>query len=308
MAARDEQASPTLAMALFAGWLIATAIWWALAFVPAGVGPDWVATAQRVCFGTLPNGLPDTWGWMSLTLGPASMLGVLLVVWGRALREGLSRAWSKPVGQAVLTSVAALVLIGVLGVGQRIAVGIQISRTSFEPDRNGALPQDWPMAELAVPDFSLVDAHGKTVTRQDLLGRPFVMTFAFGHCETICPVVVHTARDAVTGFDGDRAPRVVIVTLDPWRDTPSRLMHHLHHWKLPDDAVVLSGEVDAVNGLLDALEVARVRDEATGDLTHAPLIYVGDATGVIRYRFNNPSVRWVRDALDRLSEGMIPAG
>jgi hypothetical protein len=79
------------AAAAFAGWLAVTATWWALAFAPLPVPDAWLAAARAVCFGTLPNGLPDTWGWMLLVLGPLSMLAFLLAVWGREV--GSSGRW-----------------------------------------------------------------------------------------------------------------------------------------------------------------------------------------------------------------------
>ena len=56
---------------------------------------------------------------------------------------------------------------------------------------------------------------------QLLAGRPVVVTFAYAHCTTICPVIVSEvlgARDKLALHK----PVVLIVTLDPWRDTPAR--------------------------------------------------------------------------------------
>ena len=40
-----------------------------------------------------------------------------------------------------------------------------------------------------------------------------------------------------------------------------------------EDGFLLSGEVDAVNRVLDAWNVARQRDPQTEDVTHPPLVY-----------------------------------
>jgi cytochrome oxidase Cu insertion factor (SCO1/SenC/PrrC family) len=76
---------------------------------------------------------------------------------------------------------------------------------------------------------------------------------------------------------------VVVVTLDPWRDTPSRLPHLARHWKLGEDGFVLSGAVGEVTALLDRWQVARERDPRTGLVTHPPLVYVLGADGRIAY-------------------------
>jgi protein SCO1/2 len=131
----------------------------------------------------------------------------------------------------------------------------------------------------------LVDQDGREVSAADLAGRPAFVTFAFGHCTTLCPVVVQqvlAARDLVAEGNG-ALPTVAVVTLDPWRDTPSRLPHLAQRWDLPDDALVLSGEVDQVNAALDAWGVARERDPRTGDITHPALVFILDAEGSVRY-------------------------
>jgi cytochrome oxidase Cu insertion factor (SCO1/SenC/PrrC family) len=81
----------------------------------------------------------------------------------------------------------------------------------------------------------------------------------------------------------ERVPHVVVVTLDPWRDTPSRLPSLAKGFDLGADAYVLSGSVDEVNALLDRWNVARGRDEKTGEVAHPPLVYVLDAEGRIGY-------------------------
>src|SRR6267154_2682913 len=40
-----------------------------------------------------------------------------------------------------------------------------------------------------VEDFSLTEAHGQTVTKADLLGKPWVACFVFTRCVGPCPLV-----------------------------------------------------------------------------------------------------------------------
>jgi len=56
-----------------------------------------------------------------------------------------------------------------------------------------------------------------------------------------------------------------------------------HGYGLGADAFVLSGSVDEVNALLDRWNVARGRDEQTGEVAHPPLVYVLDAEGRIAF-------------------------
>ena len=117
----------------------------------------------------------------------------------------------------------------------------------------------------------------------------------------MCPALVAQAktvqRDARTR--GEVVPRLVIVTLDPWRDTPSRLPSLAESWQLGEDASVLSGDPDAVDAVLDAYQVPRERDATTGQVAHPALVYVLDARGTLAFA-SSGDARTLRALLARL--------
>jgi protein SCO1/2 len=104
----------------------------------------------------------------------------------------------------------------------------------------------------------------------------------YAHCATVCPAIVRDVIEAQRRLT-DRPPAVLIVTLDPWRDTPARLPAIAAAWGLTDGARVLSGEPDRVERALNAWRIPRVRNERTGDLSHPSLVYVIDSRGRIAY-------------------------
>ncbi len=75
----------------------------------------------------------------------------------------------------------------------------------------------------------------------------------------------------------------VVVTLDPWRDTPGRLPYLASKLGLEAGERLLGGEVEDVEAVLDRWEVPRRRDLRTGDIVHPPLVYVVDPAGRIAY-------------------------
>jgi protein SCO1/2 len=156
-----------------------------------------------------------------------------------------------------------------------------ISATPGGPSPDPGLPSTYPRLDRPAPDLGLVDQHGEVLELGALRGRPALVTFAFGHCESVCPAVVRQVLDARERSDA--APAVVVVTLDPWRDTPASLPRVARHWRVDEGAFLLSGEVGDVNRVLDAWNVARKRNESTGEVIHPPLVYVLDATGRIAY-------------------------
>ena len=94
--------TPRFALWAFVAWLAITLMWWALAFAPLPLPAEWLAAARSVCFGTLPNGLPEPWGWATLVASPLAMLGFLLAVWGGELRHALRRLAGGRLGRLAL--------------------------------------------------------------------------------------------------------------------------------------------------------------------------------------------------------------
>ena len=78
---------------------------------------------------------------------------------------------------------------------------------------------------------------------------------------------------------GSPAARIIVVTLDPWRDTPERLPALAREWGLDADDRVLSGSVADVERALDALGIGRQRIEQNGDIEHVGAAMILDARG-----------------------------
>ncbi len=267
--------------------LLASAAWWALALWPTSAdAPLWLERARKVCFNAASDGLPDASGWLLLVGQPVGMFAALVAVSGEALRQGIRRLASAGAGRAVLAGVGALVFAGLGSAGWRV-VAAGATPPWARAGAEAPLPDTYPRLDRPAPPLALMDQRGARVRLADLRGQPVLVTFAFGHCETVCPAVV---RDCVEAQDRLRrgaaesgAPRLLVVTLDPWRDTPSRLPRLAEHWQLASDAHVLSGPVDEVEAVLTGWNVTRQRDRTTGNVIHPPLVYVVDAEGRIAF-------------------------
>jgi len=259
--------------------LAITAGWWALALWPVDDAPAWLTLTRETCFGTAGTGLPDAGGWLVLVGQPLSMLLVLVAAWGRDVRAGLRAAMAGVAGQLAVGAAAALLLAGAMGVVVRVRVA---DAQPFASSRTEAIAGRLNRINDVAKPLALVDQRGRTVTLEQFRGRPVIVTFAYAHCETVCPLVVNDAlgaRDQLAGH----APVVLIVTLDPWRDTPSRLASIAERWGVTGDAHVLSGAPEQVERVLNAWRIPRARNERTGDLSHPSLVYVVGADGRIAY-------------------------
>lgn len=277
--------------AALGGVFVITAGWWALALWPTDAGSaEWLVRTREVCFGAPRGGLPDATGWGLMIGQPLMLLIMLRLVWGDALRMGFQALRGSIRGQALLAGGATLLFLGLLASAWRVADAVGVERgyqSLLEREAaawyDEATLEGWPRLNLTPPAMSLVDQRGGPFDLAEYRGRPVLVTFAFGHCATICPVVVKralAARDELPELE----VAVVVVTLDPWRDTPSRLPFIAQVWGVESQrSYVLSGEVDEVERVLDAWNVARRRDLRTGDIEHPALTYVLDREGKIAF-------------------------
>jgi len=270
-----------LALGALATILAITAAWWALALWPLAGVPAWLARTREVCFGAAPGGLPDAGGWILLIGEPVGLVTVLAVVWGGALKEGLRAALARPLGRAVLAGTA-LALVAGIGAAARLVA--QVRGEPFTV-RTAADVVDAVAAGRVndpVPEVGLVDQRGDSITMDRFKGRPVIVTFGYGHCETVCPLTVRAARAAAGRLSG-RGAVLLVLTLDPWRDTPARIGYVARQWELGDRMHLLSGDVATVERTLSSWRVPRVRNTATGDLSHPALVYVVSPAGRIAY-------------------------
>jgi protein SCO1 len=282
---RDE----ALALAALAFLLGVTAAWWAVALWPVPAdAPAWLQAARAVCFGTHADGLPSAGGWILLIGEPLGMLAALWILWRRPLAAGLRGVAASPAGRAVLAAAAAFVVLGLGAAGWRVWGGGGAGHAA-------AVPSALRAVDAPAPPLGLADQHGAVLELERFRGRPLLVTFAFAQCETVCPLLV---RDALQVAEEGGAA-VVVVTLDPWRDTPARLPHVARAWGLGADAFVVSGPVARVQAVLAAWGAGGARDPRTGDVAHPPLTWVVDGAGRLAFATTG-TVGELREAMDRL--------
>lgn len=262
--------------------LAVTAAWWALALWPLDpTAPEWLARTREVCFGAPRDGLPHGGGWVLLIGEPVGMLAALLIGWGPALREGLAglgRSWPGRLAMALV------LLVSSAGVAAAAGRVVTLRAATFDPTA-GTDPAAVVAAgrmDRKAPMLGLVDQHGTVVETGDYAGQAVIVAFAYAHCATVCPVIVRDMLE-VRRTLGNDAPPLLIVTLDPWRDTPSRLPSIAAEWRLDEGSRVLSGEVDRVELVLSAWQVPRSRNTMTGEMIHPPLAYVVNPAGKITH-------------------------
>ena len=93
-----------------------------------------------------------------------------------------------------------------------------------------------------VGDFSLTDHRGQYFTREDLKDRWTLIFFGFTHCPDICPTTMAELAELKSQLADTEASdaRVVMLSVDPARDTPDRLAQYVPYFH--PDFIGVTGE------------------------------------------------------------------
>jgi protein SCO1 len=118
----------------------------------------------------------------------------------------------------------------------------------------GALVYDRPV-ELS--PFRLEDHRGQPYTQESLRGKWSLIFFGFTNCPDICPLTMHELRrfytsEQATPWRDDT--EVVLVSVDPFRDTPARVGAYAAGFH--QDFVGVTGEYSEISRLARQLYVA----------------------------------------------------
>ena len=235
-------------------WLGATLLWWGFAFLPLpSAPPEWLAAARAACFGSAESGLPAPFGWALLVLGPGSFLAGIFFLWGTELLGSLRSVARSPLGACIFALIAASLIAEGVWVSGKVRAGAAIGRWDQALADNSNLPAAYPRQTAAAVDFTLVDQAGEATSLGRFKGKLVVLTFVFAHCQTMCPLLVQNIKQALPGAPSSE---VLLVTLDPWRDTPSGLAGLAQRWDVPENFHILSSPT--VADVLRVVEFYRV--------------------------------------------------
>lgn len=94
---------------------------------------------------------------------------------------------------------------------------------------NGAIVFDTPRR---FDDFTLRNQKGEPFTREDFVGQWSLVFFGFTHCPDICPTTMAELDRLMGKLPADIAEdtQVVLVSLDPARDTPEVLAEYVGYF------------------------------------------------------------------------------
>ncbi|MGE6369191.1 SCO family protein [Planococcus kocurii] len=138
-----------------------------------------------------------------------------------------------------------------------------------------------------IENFSYTDQRGDSVSLEDLKGTPWLATFVFTNCTTVCPPMTFNLSDiqqqlAASGLEDYK---IVAFSVDPVVDTPETLQNYLAQYSVPDESKwhLLTGYTQ-----LEITDFAKnnfssfVRNDPESDqVIHGTNFYLVDQKGVV---------------------------
>lgn len=252
-----------------------------MAFMPpaSGAWGEFLEDFRMRCFKLDPKS-----GWMEMSSvwvmlsEPLPLQAIFFFIWRAPLRElwqTRRRAFALAAGWALL--LVSLIGVSLMGLG-----------------RAQAAPKELPFpaanlrSALPMPAFTLTNQDGQAISLSDFKGRVVLVTAVYSTCTTTCPMMltkVRTVLDRLTPAERDDLA-VVAFSLKPEADTRELRAMTAKIYGIKSQFHFVNGVPSEVNALLDKLNVARTRDEKTGQIIHSNLFFLLDRTGRIAYRLS----------------------
>ncbi len=175
-----------------------------------------------------------------------------------------------------------------LGLGLLLLIGVVglLAVVFRQPEKLNGAVLDPP---LPAPDFSLTRADGTQFRLSAYRGEIVLLYFGYTSCPDVCPATMaelRQARDALTNALADRV-QVVLVAVDPDRDTPERIQQYAEHFD--QSFIGLSGSLDELQKIWDAYGIIRAVEESQSAggylVSHTARVYLVDPSGDLRLSF-----------------------
>ena len=183
-------------------------------------------------------------------------------------------------------------LIFAIVLGSALAAGIFVATKMNEPaDLQTAFAIPLPDA---LPDFSLLNQAGQPVNADSFRGQWDLVFFGFTNCPDVCPTtlqVLANVRRELMEAGAKTLPRIVLVSVDPERDTPEILGLYVDNFG--EGNLGVTGGIEGIRTLTAALgiyfEKAPTSDTDYG-VDHSAAVLVINPDGEFSALFSAPHI------------------
>ena len=163
-------------------------------------------------------------------------------------------------------------------VGLAALVGLVIALRPMSGDSQSA--SSGSLMEIGGP-FTLTGTDGRAFSSERLTGKPYALFFGFTHCPDVCPTTLaRLARLRAAIGKGNASFSIVLVTVDPERDTPAAMARYVGLFATP--VIALTGSIGAIERVKKLYGVYSARVPQVGadyNVDHTATVFLIDKDG-----------------------------
>lgn len=158
---------------------------------------------------------------------------------------------------------------------------------NLPPQLHGIQLQSPRVAE----DFTLPTSTGETMSLSDFRGKYVVLFFGYTYCPDVCPMTLNDLQQMVKELGPQRAEKVqvIMVSVDPERDTPEQLATYLGAFN--PSFIGMTGTVEEIQPVASQFGIFFERSEGSQNtnylVDHTAAVTVIDPEGYVRMIFTN---------------------
>lgn len=140
-----------------------------------------------------------------------------------------------------------------------------------------------PDSEDWLSRFELTERSGELVSSEDLLGSPYIVSFFFSTCPSICVQQNQKIKELQEQFSGEGV-RFVAISVDPEKDTPEQLTEYAARFNAdPQQWLFLTGDLTYIRRV-----GAEVYKQPVNKQFHTERLVLVDPEGEIEGFYNWP--------------------
>ena len=164
-----------------------------------------------------------------------------------------------------------------------------------------AEPAHPPEDEAWLSRFELTERSGKQISSEDLKGEPYIVSFFFSLCPSICVQQNQKLKELQDEFAG-QGIKLVGISVDPENDTPERLREYAARFGADEQQwLFLTGELDYIRRI--GSEIFR---QPVNKQFHTERFALVDGNGEIEGFYNWPEPRQMEKLRAKIREMLEP--
>jgi protein SCO1/2 len=139
-------------------------------------------------------------------------------------------------------------------------------------------------------DFTLTSTTGKQMSLSDFRGKYVVLFFGYTYCPDVCPTTLSDIQQMLKELGAKRAEdvQVLMVTVDPERDTAQQLATYLHYFD--PSFIGMTGDVADIQPVAKQFGIFFEKEDSTDKanyvVDHTAVVTIIDPKGYVREIFN----------------------